>query len=949
MNPMKLTVMRRFFPFMQWLPSLGRANLRPDMEAGLVGAILILPQAIALATLAGMPPEYGIYTSIFPVIVAMFWGSSWHTLSGPNTAVCVLIASSVAPFAAIGSEQYIGFVLALTFMAGLVQLAVGSLRLGAILDFVSHTVISAIVLAVGLIIIVFAANALLGVLSNLDEPFYIRLYQIIYDIPRANGYALLVGGLTIIAGLISRYYWRRYALVIAVAVGMLVAGTINLLVGSATSELELLGTLSISALPFSAPHFDLNSMAVLKALVTSALSIAFLGLMQTIVISRSIAAKSGQLIETNQEIIGQGLSNLVAPFISSFAGSGSFNRSAAHYDAGAKTPMAAVYASFILLLVVLVAAKLIAYIPLAAVAGALILVGIGLIDTKEIKQVLRSRQEAVIFFMTFISALVLGLNAGVFVGVLSSLVIYLWYASTPNIVLEEQTARDGRRVNIVTIDGGLFFGSVRHVERVLANLGERDGYNGSLIIRTDHMTYLDVPGATLIASEAKRRREHQGHLYIFVTREKILSALSQSTFFSEFGEDHIIQRNQDHPMKDVLYPSRMKKPTNEIQATDLKKKSSTTSQAHSKDLNETTALISSLQNTKLFSLLSTQQIEALLKESPTQQGNKGAIITDPEVPISEHFVLLKGRVDVERLWSLPKGGAKRSTSVMDPDQEASGIAVLQASGHGVRITANSAITYLLIDCEKFDELLGWNQQLADMTETDPETSRRMSLIKHTALFRQLPLENLKQALQSMTPRDVKGGETIIRQGETGDSYFLIESGEAGVWKKDTFSDETVYANTIAPAARLGPGDGFGEEALLQNGFRSATVMMATPGRLLVMDRQHFDAYIRPSSIIEIVPSEAIRFIEGNKVQWLDCRYDLEYSEAHIPNALHMPLDQLREQLVDLDRTKPCIVYSRNERRSRAAAFLLTEHNFKVKVLKGGIMLWPYDLENEKIE
>lgn len=932
---------------MQWLPSLGQTTLRPDMEAGFVGAILILPQAIALATLAGMPPEYGIYTSIFPVIIAMFWGSSWHTLSGPNTAVCVLIASSVAPFAAIGSEQYIGFVLALTFMAGAIQLAVGSLRLGAILDFVSHTVISAIVLAVGLIIIVFAANALLGVLSNLDEPFYIRLHQIIHDIPRANGYALLVGGLTIISGLVARHYWRRYSLVIAVAVGMLSAGVINLLMGSASSELELLGTLSISALPFSAPSFDLGSMAVLKELVASALSIAFLGLMQTIVISRSIAAKSGQLIETNQEIIGQGLANLVAPFVSSFAGSGSFNRSAAHYDAGAKTPMAAVYASLFLLLVVLIATKLIAYIPLAAVAGALILVGIGLIDVKEIKQVLRSRQEAVIFFMTFISSLVLGLNAGVFIGVLLSLVIYLWYASTPNIVLEEQTARDGRRVNIITVDGGLFFGSVRHVERVLANLGERDGYDGNLIIRTDHMTYMDVPGAALIAAEAKRRRQHNGHLYIFVTQQKISDALGQSTFFDEFGKDHIIERNQDHPMKDVLYPSRIKKPASSTQTNGSEKKTNSLSQSHSKDLNETATLASSLQNTKLFSLLNTEQIETLLKDSPIQHGNTGTIITDPETPMSGHFVLLEGRVDIERLWSLPKGGAKRTSSIMDPNQENSGIAILQASGHGVRITANGVITYLFIDCEKFDSLLGWNQQLADMAETDPEISRRMSLIKHAALFRQLPLENLKQALQSMTPRDVKGGETIVRQGETGTSYFLIESGEAGVWKKDTFSDDTVYANTIAPAARLGPGEGFGEEALLQNGFRSATVMMTTPGRLLVMDKQHFDAHIRPSSIKMISPSEAIRFIKDSKVQWLDCRYDLEYSEAHIPNALHVPLDQLREQLAGLDRTKPCIVYSRNERRSRAAAFLLTEHNFNIKVLKGGIMHWPYDLEDGK--
>ena len=144
---------QRLFPFLSWLPDINSSTTRPDLEAGFVSAILILPQAVALATLAGMPPEYGIYTSIIPVIIASVWGSSWHTLSGPNTAVCVLIAFSVAPFASVGTDEYIGYVLSLTLMAGLIQLATGWLKLGALLDFISYTVISAIILAVALIIL----------------------------------------------------------------------------------------------------------------------------------------------------------------------------------------------------------------------------------------------------------------------------------------------------------------------------------------------------------------------------------------------------------------------------------------------------------------------------------------------------------------------------------------------------------------------------------------------------------------------------------------------------------------------------------------------------------------------------------------------------------------------------------------------------------------------------
>ncbi len=221
----------------------------------MIGAILILPQSIALATLAGMPPEYGIYTSIFPVIFASLWGSSWHTLSGPNTAVCVLIAWAVAPFASAGNEYYIGYVLALTLMVGVIQLALGILRLGAVLDFISQTVISAIVLAVALIIIVSAGSALLGVLSNLGEPFFVRLYQVVHDIPRANGYALGVGVITVLSGLLARRYWKRYSLVIAVFVGLLAASVLNLLYGPATTQIELIGNLSIVPVAFLGTEF----------------------------------------------------------------------------------------------------------------------------------------------------------------------------------------------------------------------------------------------------------------------------------------------------------------------------------------------------------------------------------------------------------------------------------------------------------------------------------------------------------------------------------------------------------------------------------------------------------------------------------------------------------------------------------------------------------------------
>ncbi len=913
-------------PFMQWLPAVKPDTFRPDIEAGVIGAILILPQAIALATLAGMPPEYGIYTSIFPVIFASLWGSSWHTLSGPNTAVCVLIAWAVAPFASVGSDYYIGYVLALTLMVGVIQLALGILRLGAVLDFISQTVINAIVLAVALIIIVSAGGALLGVLSNLGEPFFIRLYQVVHDIPRANGYAVGVGAITVLSGLLARRYWKRYSLVIAVFVGLFTASLLNLVYGPANTQIELIGNLAISLLPLSAPSFDLESMYVLRELLGSALAIAFLGLMQTVVISRSLAEKSGQLINTNQEIIGQGISNIVAPFLSSFAGSGSFNRSAAHYDAGARTPMAAVYASVFLALVVFAGARVIAYVPMAAVAGALILVGYGLIDLKGIHKNLRTRQETVIFALTFIAALGLGLTVGVFVGVLLSLVIYLWYASTPNILVENHVARDGRPVTVVTIDGNLFFGSVRHVERALSELGEKDD-NNILLLRTDHLTYLDVPGAMMLAAEAGNRRRKGDEIYIYVTRNQVQEVLEQSGCLDTFGADNIIHKGLDHPMKNLIYPNR----PGSSEGGQL----STLNPFLEEETMET--LAKRLRMTRLLGPLSVNQLNNLLEQSGISTANAGEIIIRENNVMHDHVILIEGKLEAQRTWSVEGGNDQSYTWTIEPGEKDDSFAFLGAANN-IRARALTDIRYIKINADSIDMLLGWSQHFAEDIENDPELKRRMDLVKQIAIFHEVPLENAKEIFRRMYPKAVQAGETIVTEGDKGDCYYVIDSGEAEVMRTDPFTEET------RRVAILGSGDAFGEEALLQDANRNATVTMTTPGTLLVLDKDDFDELIKSTMVEEISADQALEMVNKGDARWLDCRYDMEYEESRIPGAPLMPLDRLRWDVHKLDPEATYVVYCRSGRRSKAGSYLLRERNIKALSMKGGIRDWPYEVD-----
>jgi SulP family sulfate permease len=921
---------RRWFPFLDWVSDLDNSTIRPDLEAGFIGAVLILPQAIALATLAGMPPEYGIYASIFPVIIASLWGSSWHTLSGPNTAVCVLIAFSVAPFASIGNEIYIGYVLALTLMVGVIQFVIGVAKLGAVLDFISHTVVSAIVLAVSFIIILSAASSFLGLLSNAYEPFLIRLYQVFNDVPRANGYAVMVGATTVVSGLITRYYWKRYSLVVAVVLGTLMSVCLNLLFGSATTELEHVGYLSLSLLPLSMPSFDLESMYVLKELTSSAFAIAFLGLMQTVVISRSIASKSGQHIDTNQEIVSQGLSNMIAPFFSSFAGSGSFNRSAAHYEAGAKTPMAAVYASVILAVLVLLSSNLIAYIPSAAVAGALILVGYGLIDVKDVKQVLQSRQEAIIFSLTFVSSLLFGLNSGVFTGLLLSLILYLWYASTPNVVLEEYTARDGRPVSVVIIDGNLFFGSVRHVERCLNGIGDPSD-SSIILIRTDHLTYLDVPGAVMIGAEVKRRRDKGDDVYIYVTRKDIVNILNKSGCLDIIGEDHLIYKEFDHEMKSLLYPP---------QTSDFINTERVNVAAKRRNEDEPMkALAKRLRNTRLLGPLTTAQLTTLLEEAEVKTAKPGEIVINQDESMQGHLILTEGSLEAQRTWSADGRNDKSYTWELKPTEIEGGFAFLSESNR-IRVRAITDIKYVLIDADKIDALIGWDEHFADDIVSDPELKRRMDLIKQVSVFYKVPLENIKEVFKRMQTREVEAGETVIEQGEKGDCYYVIESGRCDVIQTDPFTDETTCIDT------MGPGDAFGEEALIQDSYRNATITMTTPGTLLTLDKKDFDSLLRSELVEEIAPKDAVELVKKEKFQWLDCRYDMEYEESRIPGAPLIPLGELRKGAQQLDPDVTYIVYCRSGRRSKAAAYLLKEMDIEAISLQGGIKDWPYEVDAE---
>jgi len=406
--------MSAWMPWKAWRHRVNRASLRQDALAGLTGALIVLPQGIAYAAIAGLPPEYGLYCAIGPALVAALFGSSWHLVSGPTAAISIVVFSALAPLAAPGSPQYILLALTLGFLVGAVQLAVGLARLGRLAHHISHSVVVGFTSGAAFLIAASQLKHFFGLKGVTASGFFGQLSQTMTLLPQAQIQIAAVGTLALVAAIASRFIHRGIPHMI---VGMVAAGFLAAWLGGVPTVGEL-----PAALPrLSVPSFDL---AIWSQLGISAAIIAVLALTEAIAIARSVALRSGQKIDSNQEVVGQGLSNLVGSFLSGYPSSGSFTRSGLNFDAGAKTPLAAVFASLFLMIILALIARWITYLPMAAMAGILFLVAWGLIDRKEIVAIFRGpRHERVVLMVTFVATLVVQLEYAVFIGIAVSLLL----------------------------------------------------------------------------------------------------------------------------------------------------------------------------------------------------------------------------------------------------------------------------------------------------------------------------------------------------------------------------------------------------------------------------------------------------------------------------------------------------------------------------------------------
>ncbi len=546
---------KTFSLYRPWFAQINKGTMRADLIAGFTNAAIVLPQGVAFAIIAGLPPEYGLFTAMIPPIIAALFGSSMVMISGPTTAISAVLFASLSAQAVPGTAHYVEMALLLTILVGLIQLAAGLLRLGALITFISHSVIVGFTAAAALLIGASQLAPALGFTVERGGGVFERLIRVANSLDQTSllacSLALFTLATLILCAKISRSL-PNY--LIALAGGSLLGWLL---------DAQVQGIAMFKPLDALLPSFHLpnTNWETIASLIPGAATIAFVGLLEAISIGRAFAIRRSDHYDSNQEIIGQALSNIVGGFFKCYAGSGSFTRSALNAETGAQTPLSGILAAFFLLLLLFVLAPFVHLIPIPVMAGIILYVAWRLINIGEIKHILTSsKSETVILLMTFLTGISTELEFAIIVGVIASLVVFLQKSANPHLFAQAPALYHGHRnfrsahlydlpqcpqIALIRIEGPLFFGSIEHVEELFREIEEKDGKKPVVIFNMRGVGNVDLAGADFLLKEMNAVRKRGGDFHMITTYRPVLRILTKAHVIEELGPDHIHPNKSD--------------------------------------------------------------------------------------------------------------------------------------------------------------------------------------------------------------------------------------------------------------------------------------------------------------------------------------------------------------------------------------------------------------------
>ncbi len=547
----------RFVPYLNWIQELkDPAVVWKDCVAGLTVALVLIPQSMAYAQLAGLPPYYGLYASFLPVIVASTFGSSRQLQTGPVAVVSLMTAAALEPLAAANPEGFVVYAAILAILVGVFQMSLGLLRLGVLVDFLSHPVVVGFTNAAAIIIATSQLSKLFGVTAETSDHFFITIWNVLVEAAQHTHFPTLAMG---ILALVIIFGLRHYAPKIpSVLIAVIVTSVISLLVGYENLGGKIVGHVPAGLPVLSIPNVDLATAA---SLIGKAIVIAVVGYMEAISIAKAIAVQTRQRIDANQGLVGQGLGNIISGLSGAYPVAGSFSRSAVNMSAGAKTGFAAIVTGVIvaLSLILLHFAQYLYYLPQATLAAVIISAVINLIRIKQIKYALRVHtHDGVIAILTFVLTLALAphLEQSIFIGVVLSLGLFMYRTMHPHISVlsrhSDGTLRDAQanilktcpKISVLRFEGPLFFASAMYFEaKILERVASKPELK-FIIIDAEAITDIDATGEDMLHQLSLRLVALDVRLVFARTKRQVMDVFVRTGFAGPEWLDHFYRSDE---------------------------------------------------------------------------------------------------------------------------------------------------------------------------------------------------------------------------------------------------------------------------------------------------------------------------------------------------------------------------------------------------------------------
>ena len=550
--------LKNYLPILKWLPQYNKKKLRGDLIAGLTTGIMLVPQAMAYAMIAGLPPIYGLYASLIPLLIYVLFGTSMQLAVGPVAIVSMLVMAGVGQFAdpETETELFIQLAILTGLLAGLIQLAMGFLRLGILVNFLSHPVLSGFTSAAAVIIGLSQFKHFLGI----EIPRSSYIHEILWNIgSHIHETHLLTLGIGL-GGILLIKLLKKIHPVFPAALVAIIGSTLAAYgLGWAGMGVQIIGEVPTGLPSFSIPSFTFEQ---LNQLIPISITICLISFVESIAIAKMMESKHRDYkIDANQELVALGLSKVLGAFFQAFPTTGSFSRTSINDKAGAKTSLAGLVSVAIVALVLVFFTPLFYYMPKAILASIIMISVVGLIDLQEPKYLLRSdRSDLIMLATTFIATLVMGIGTGILMGILLSLCEVILRSTKPHMTILGQLpntvyyrnverypeALKRKEILIIRFDAQLYFANVNFFKETLEQFIEEKGEHLQVIIlEASSVNALDSTGMHVLKEVLEDCANKNIGFYFTGVIGPVRDAFHKGKLISTIGRENQFMRVHD--------------------------------------------------------------------------------------------------------------------------------------------------------------------------------------------------------------------------------------------------------------------------------------------------------------------------------------------------------------------------------------------------------------------